>query len=240
MIRQEDRHLNYGREILADWTKGLELTSVLDVGVGHGADIAVLRESHPDILCHGIESNTHYANHALAQEKIDVVRINVERAEFPYSPNSFDLVIANQIFEHLKEIFWVFDQISRVLKISGYFYFGVPNLASLHNRILLALGRQPTCINNASAHLRGYTKPDVLNLLDACWPGGYRLLGFRGSNFYPFPPCIAKSLAKLLPNCAVTIFFFLQKTRDYGGEFIKYPEDLETNFFLGKEIHHKL
>ena len=73
--------------------------------------------------------------------------------------------MANQILEHTKEIFWILDQVSTVLKEGGHFLLGVPNLASLHNRLLLAFGRQPSPIQNNSAHVRGYTKPDVLQLL---------------------------------------------------------------------------
>ena len=67
--------------------------------------------------------------------------------------------------------------------------------------------------------------------------GGYEVIDFKGSNFYPFPPFIAKPLAKALPNMAWSIFFLLKKTKDYNDEFIKWPIEkrLETNFYLGKK-----
>jgi len=60
-------------------------------------------------------------------------------------------------------------------------------------------------------------------------------MDFKGSNFYPFPPLLAKPLAKIFPNMAVAIFFLLRKTRSYNNEFIEYPirMNLETNFFTG-------
>jgi len=97
------------------------------------------------------------------------------------------------------------------------------------------LGKHPTPIKSNSAHVRGFTKEDILRFLDI-W-GGYQLIDFKGSNFYPFPPLLAKPLAKLFPNMAWGIFFLLRKTRNYDREFIEYPikMNLETNFFTGEK-----
>jgi hypothetical protein len=63
-----------------------------------------------------------------------------------------------------------------------------------------------------------------------------RLLDFGGGNFYPFPPLIAKPLARLFPTLSWGIFFYFQKVKTYHEEFLEYPqrERLETNFYLGK------
>jgi hypothetical protein len=143
-------------------------------------------------------------------------------------------VISNQTFEHLKEVFWVLHESSRVLKVGGHLLVGVPNLASLHNRILLLFGRQPTSLKNNSAHLRGYTRQDFQSLLD-CFPGGYQLVGGGGANFYPLPPRPARVFARLLPSMAWAIFMLFEKTRPYSREYLDFPvqAELETNFFLG-------
>jgi len=161
--------------------------------------------------------------------------LNIEVDRFPFDDGTVDIVIANQIFEHTKEVFWIFHEISRILAVGGCCIIGVPNLASLHNRLLLAMGRQPTSIKMASAHVRGFTKKDFLHFIDVCYPGGYTLRKFGGSNFYPFPPSIARPLASVFPTFAWSIFFMLEKQREYVNEFLAYPVDamLETNFFLG-------
>ena len=108
-------------------------------------------------------------------------------------------------------------------------------IASLHNRLLLLLGRQPTSIQLASAHIRGFTKPDLLNFVNVCWPAGYKLVEWGGSNYYPFPPILAKPLAHLFPSMSWVIFLFFEKVKVYHDEFIKFPEkeNLETNFYAG-------
>ena len=231
-----DRNLNYGRHILERWIKPLNINAALDIGAGHGNDLQIVANNSPTAALAAVESNMHYAN-SLRSNGISVVECNLERSKLPYPDASFDLVIANQIFEHLKEIHWVLDQITRTLRVGGYFYLGVPNLASLHNRLLLLAGMQPTCIDNSSAHVRGFTKPDLIRMLQG-WPKGYEMVSFAGSNFYPFPPPIARPLARAAPTFSATIFMLLRKNKSYNGEFLKTPEDMETNFFLGEKIHH--
>jgi len=119
----------------------------------------------------------------------------LEHDRLPFPNDHFEVVIANQILEHVKEVFWIFHEVTRTLKVGGHFIIGVPNLASLHNRVLLSLGRQPSIIKNNSAHVRGWTKHDMLRFTDSCFPNGYELRGFGGGNFYPFPGVVAKPLS---------------------------------------------
>jgi SAM-dependent methyltransferase len=209
---------------------------VLDIGAGSGADLETARLACPSMKAYAVESFP--ANvQALKDKAVHVHGVNVERESLPFDDESFDVVMTNQTLEHVKEIFWIMHEISRTLKVNGHLMIGVPNLASFHNRLLLLVGRQPTCLQNNSAHVRGYTRPDILQLLQTVFPGGYKLVSFGGSNFYPFPPWIAKPLAKLAPNSAWAIFLLLEKMRPYDREFLEFPirKQLETNFHLGDE-----
>jgi SAM-dependent methyltransferase len=234
-----DRSLNYGRHLVENYLQTLSVTSIdaaLDIGAGHGDDLLLVRKHFPSAKLHAFEVHPPYQDQ-LTKHNIDVHSINIEHDVFPFPNQSVDVIIANQILEHVKEIFWIFHEASRILKVCGCFIIGVPNLASLHNRILLAIGRQPTCIQNNSAHIRGYTKKDLLNLIQTGFPGGYSLDRFGGSNFYPFPSDIAKLFAALFPNMAWGIFLLIKKQIQYNGEFIDFPtiRQLETNFFLGNK-----
>ena len=202
-----DRTLNYGRHVLKSFLRSIgDVRSALDIGAGRGDDLSTVRDVYPSAQLHAVECFAENVQ-TLTAQGIDVRSLNIEHDPFPFDPESLDLVMANQILEHTKEVFWILDQVSRVLKMGGHLLLGVPNLASLHNRFLLAFGRQPSSLKNSSAHVRGFTKPDVLELLNSGFPGGYRLIRFGGSNFYPFPPLLARPLARLLPNMAWGIFF---------------------------------
>jgi SAM-dependent methyltransferase len=230
-----DRHLNFGRNHIRRFLSSIgDFETVLDIGAGGGHDLLAAREVNPRAALVGLEAYPVYAQ-ALREKGFEVHGVNIERDVFPFKEKTFDVVMANQILEHTKELFWIFDQISRVLKPNGHLLIGVPNLAALHNRVLLAAGIQPSPIKNNSAHVRGFTKGDVLRFVESAFPGGYRLVGFGGSNFYPFPPLLARPLAAALPTLAWGIFFNFQKMKPYQGEFLQYPvkNQLETNFFVG-------
>ncbi len=232
-----DRSLNYGRDVIAElFQKIAPYQTVLDIGAGTGADLSAAIAACPSATAYAVESFP--ANvRKLNAKGIQVRGINVEREALPFENASLDVVMSNQTLEHVKEIFWIMHEISRALKVNGHLIIGVPNLASLHNRLLFLLGKQPTCLQNHSAHVRGYTRHDMLRLFQNVFPGGYQLEAFGGSNFYPFPSWIAKPLAKLAPNSAWAIFFLFKKVKPYDGEFLDYPiqQELQTNFYLGDE-----
>ncbi len=230
-----DKTLNYGRDAIEGFFRRIApFERVLDIGAGQGNDLMSARRCSPEAELYAVEA--YPPNVAiLQQQQMHVVHADIERDALPFDDAFFDVIMTNQTLEHVKEIFWILHNVSRKLKVGAHLIVGVPNLASLHNRLLLALGMQPTCLQNASAHVRGYTRHDFLRVLNTVFPGGYRLEGFKGANFYPFPPGPARVLAKLAPNQAWGIFMLFRKTREYDREFLDYPvvKELETNFFLG-------
>ncbi|WP_242927112.1 class I SAM-dependent methyltransferase [Pontibacter vulgaris] len=231
-----DRNLNYGRNIIERYlaSEGDRPKVILDLGAGQGADILIAQRVNPSASLHAVECYGPYIE-ILNSKGIQVHSLNIESNPLPFDNESVDVVIANQILEHTKEIFWIFHEVTRVLKTGGKFIIGVPNLASLHNRIILLFGMQPTSLKNNSAHVRGYTLPDLKKFVHTCFPEGYKLSNFAGSNFYPFPPVIARPLSSLFPSMAWAIFLMLQKNKSYTNEFLTYPinQRLETNFYLG-------
>lgn len=248
-LKTGTEHLNYGRHIIRSW--GAEAFRaaqregrgknqpfrILDLGCGKGDDLLGIRAeagspSPAQLELHGVEN---YPPSVEILEEAGVVAydLDIERDLLPGGGGDFDIVIANQVLEHVKEVFWILAEAARVLRPGGLFIAGVPNLASLHNRLLLLVGQQPTPIQTFSAHVRGFTKPDMRGFAER---GGYfRLTGFRGSNFYPFPAPLARPLARVLPTMAWGAFFRLQRTDKRDGSFLDnlLGEDnfLETPFF---------
>ena len=230
-----DDGLNYGRDVVERLVGGcVDARVVLDLGAGSGADLQGARRRLPQAALHAVECHAPNVE-ALRAQGVVVHALDLERDRLPFGDGQVDLIIANQVLEHTKELFWIAHEASRVLREGGSLVIGVPNLASLHNRILLAIGRQPTPIRSASAHVRGFTRPDLLDFFGDCFPDGYRLEGFGGSNFYPFPPVLARPLARLMPTLAWGIFLRLVKQRSYQRQFLDFPDvhRLETRFHLG-------
>jgi SAM-dependent methyltransferase len=233
--RFTDQRETYGPHVIEQLVRSLDgLQVVVDLGAGSGRDLGIVRELHPQAELVAVEGGKEYAQTLIGKaDKIFIA--NIERDPLPVSDSEVDLIIANQVLEHTKEIFWIFHEVSRSLKLGGHFLFGVPNICSLHNRLLLLLGKHPTQHKVCSAHVRPFSKDDTLAFLDACFPGGYELAKFRGAQFYPFPGGLSRLLANAFPTFAFTIFFLIRKVAAYHGEFATYPAraQLETNFWTG-------
>lgn len=235
-LKKGTEYLNYGREIIAQWLISLIKNSnnnsirILDIGCGNGDDLSNIQKNifNKSIELYGIEVYKSYKMKA-EYKNIMFSLLDIERQKLPFPDLFFDFVIANQVLEHTKEIFFICSEVARVLKFNGYFLVGVPNLASLHNRFLLMFAKQPSCIELFSAHIRGFTKDGFVRFITKnCY---FRVLRFAGSNFYPFSPKISKKLSKLFPNFSVGIFFMCQRTNKIGNfsESLK-EENFETNY----------
>lgn len=74
------------------------------------------------------------------------------------------------------------------------------------------------------------------NFFKDVFPGGFEIVGVTGANFYPFPPRLARPLARWLPSLAWGFVVGLRKAKSYGGEFLVFVrrEGLETNYWLGE------
>jgi SAM-dependent methyltransferase len=233
-----DQRETYGPKVVEELVASLQtLNLVVDLGAGSGRDLEIVHHLHPRAKLVAIEAGQEYAK-ALNGKADRICVANIERDPLPLADREADLIIANQILEHTKEIFWIFHQVARSLKVGGHFLFGVPNICSLHNRFLLIIGKQPTQHKLCSAHVRPFSKQDTIAFLDACFPAGFRMVKFRGAQFYPFPGKLARALANAFPTFAFTIFFLIQKVREYEGEFASYPARalLETNFWTGDVV----
>jgi ubiquinone/menaquinone biosynthesis C-methylase UbiE len=102
----------------------------LDVGAGaslHGGWIGLkaedlVRRAELLVGCDMVE--THLAHHLLGSAAV------ADAMYLPFCDDSFDLVTANMVLEHLEKPDRVFTEIARVLSPGGHFVFVTPNLHS--------------------------------------------------------------------------------------------------------------
>ncbi len=240
-LKRGTEELNYGRDIVAAMAKrhvtNLPEASlaVLDLGLGSGADLENVRAALAPrrLSLFGVDS--YEPNVRSARERgVAVASVDIEREALPYEDASMDLVMANQVLEHTKEIFWIVSEVTRVLKPGGAFIVGVPNLASLHSRVMLLLGMQPSPIDVLGPHVRGFTKGGLVSFLTT--GGFFEVEKVKGANFYPFPPAIARLKARFAPTFAVSLFLYCRRT-EKEGRFIQVLDErfFETPYFRGEE-----
>ena len=79
-----------------------------------------------------------------------------------FEDGSFDVVVAGELLEHLRDPQRLVDEIRRVLRPGGTFVASVPNTYRLKGRLLFLLGRPP---ENDPTHLQMFRPDDVRALL---------------------------------------------------------------------------
>ncbi len=246
-LKAGTEELNFGRDVIAGWARDLksphlQALSILDVGLGQGADLLNIQKelaTKPEL--HGVESYPDNIKIA-AKNGITTVMMDVERDRLPYADAFFDVVVCNQVLEHAKDIFFMLSEMIRVLKPSGKLIIGVPNLASLHNRISLLVGNQPPAIKTIGPHVRGFTAGEFIELVE--YGGFLNVQNIKGSGFYPFPKPAAKFMSKILPRFSVCLFFLIERTLKKEGSYLEIfthdPTDpyylTDTNYYRGEPV----
>ncbi|MDD5071525.1 MAG: class I SAM-dependent methyltransferase [Patescibacteria group bacterium] len=230
-----DHNETYGRHILEKVAKDIKIIKCVDIGCGNGDDLSIIKRCHPEAELFGVDFGS-WNREKLESLGIKHISADIEKDKLPFEDESIDFIIANQVLEHTKEIFWINHEIFRCLKVNGVFFMGAPNLLSLHNRFLMALGWHPTGNKLISAHVRVFSKKDVAFFYRSIGASFCRIEQFRGSQFYPFPKTIARFLSGLFPSLAFANFYVIKKHNLYKKEFINWPKyaQLETNYFTGQ------
>lgn len=141
---------------------------------------------------------------------IEVARIDLESERLPWPDGSVDVVVCNQVLEHLKNVWLPMSEMHRVLRPGGRAVLSVPNLASLHNRVLLALGRQPTSIRTFGPHVRGFAFREFCAFVER--GGTYEIERRLSAGFHPLRAPLSRPLCALWPGAGHTTIVLARKT----------------------------
>jgi len=106
---------------------------VLDVGCGDGHGLREIATAVPHALdLTGVE----FSEHAIAAAEsrgVHVIRGRIEDVELPR--DAFDLIVMNQLIEHVREPRVVLERIAAALSPRGHVFLETPNLDSLDARL---------------------------------------------------------------------------------------------------------
>jgi SAM-dependent methyltransferase/predicted O-methyltransferase YrrM len=101
-----------------------------------------------------------------AGSQTDFRKVDLEAGAFPAADGEFDLVIWNRDLVTVKNLMPALREARRVLRPGGVFVVAAPNLAALHNRLLLMTGRQPTTLHIGNGdHVRGFAARSMTEFL---------------------------------------------------------------------------
>jgi len=103
-------------------------TRWLDVGCGHAVFPAWLsRRTSPLDLSGRMAVGLDPDRQSLARHEVLKLRVAGDAAKLPFEADSFDLVTANMVLEHVEEPASLFQEIARVLRPGGRFLVHTPN-----------------------------------------------------------------------------------------------------------------
>lgn len=142
---------------------------VLDIGCDNGTIGSLIRKKGNEV--YGVDLSVDAIK--FAKEKEIQVLVADMKSIFPFLENSFDVVFAGEIIEHIYDTDQFLDEVKRVLRPYGHLVLTTPNLASLGRRVLLLLGKNPIIevspvispVGKSVGHIRYFVKESITKLL---------------------------------------------------------------------------
>ena len=188
-----------------------ESGNLLDIGCAEGTKTIQYAKNLSISLenVYGIELKPEYIK--LAQEHFKILEIDLEHDTFPFEDQEIEVIICNQLLEHLKNIFLPLSEMDRVLKVGGHLIIGIPNLAALLNRILILIGKQPSCNVIMGPHIRCFTHKGFLEFIKQ--NTNFELQSISAATLYPFPYPVVRYCAEFFPGLSSYTFYLLKKTK---------------------------
>ena len=131
----------------------LEVGKALEIGIAsnrltNGKTLDCIKDYNPDYLC------------------------DLNNEAIPVDDESFDIIIAGEVLEHLQNPYVVVQEFYRVLRKGGCVIISVPNICSLINRIRMLFGGLPSysCIplnfKTVEKHINDFNLKMLIEVLE--------------------------------------------------------------------------
>lgn len=129
MEKIQDKKNNFERGQFALSLIDKSSKKILELGTGAGETMIEIKKRG-----HQIEGIDIFPNKELLEKGYKIIKHDLNKG-LPYKNNSFDIIIALEVLEHLYNPFEMMKEIKRVLKPNGYAIISMPNSASVFSRI---------------------------------------------------------------------------------------------------------
>ena len=101
---------------------------ILEIGAGHGAFTEIMYREGYDVSACDLFPELFFLKE-VACKKADLTE------KLPYKSETFDIIVAVEVMEHIHDHQMIFSESSRILKNNGILLFSTPNILSLKSRI---------------------------------------------------------------------------------------------------------
>lgn len=175
------------RRILGAVMEGLRVSGsrILDVGCGTGEYLTELARRYPRFEIHGIDFELEPLRFCRAEQSVPLSQADV--TALPFESSTFDLVVALDTLEHVRDDERALSEIFRVSRPGGSVLLTVPAFPFLWGNV-----------DNIGHHFRRYRRHELIRKVRAA---GFSIRFVRFYNFILFVPIAALRLfARLLPG----------------------------------------
>lgn len=152
--------------------------NILELGCGEGMFGSYLRGKLKAKVT-GIEIETGFATRA--KKNLDKVYIGDAESIIKKLPaKSFDVIVANDVLEHMVDPYSVLKEANRILKNGGIVVSSIPNMRNFHVMYHLVRGGQWEYVESGildRTHLRFFTKKSIRNMYESL---GYEVVKHEG------------------------------------------------------------
>ena len=169
-LNHKNRYLNDLRVISTYYNKG----KILEVGSIPCHLTYCLKNMGYDIT--GIDIDPNRASQFIREKELKIIKCDIEFEKMPLKDNEFDLVMFNEVFEHLRiNPILTLREINRIMKTNSILILTTPNLYSLEKIVFFNTGRG---FNNPyeefnklntlghAGHIREYSTKEIKQFLN--------------------------------------------------------------------------
>ena len=190
-------------------------TRLLDIGCDDGERTLDFARRAQATEIFGFEAVEERAE--LARERGIEVAVADANDGLPYEDGHFDLVVSNQVIEHVHDTDLFVRECFRVLRPGGIAVVSTENLASWHNVFALLMGWQPFSLSNVSDATAGLGNPLAIyrgqphhyppswrhvrvfayqGLRELFQEHGFAVEEVRGAGYFPLPAKVGRHNAR--------------------------------------------
>lgn len=135
---------------------------------------------------------------------------------FPIDDNSFDVVIAGEIIEHVLDTEMFLNECNRILSIDGFLVLSTPNLSTFFDRIRFLFGKMPRQINPYHEYLKLHIRQFNYNSLKTALNySNFKILKFKSNYFaidiFRKKTIFCRFLAYIFPTLSSSLIVLAQK-----------------------------
>lgn len=142
---------------------------VLEIGCGNGVTLELLKNRGASYVC-GFEVNPTVAAQARARKSVDEVHVgDIEKEVTSFPDNSFDIVVASHVLEHLVDPWRLTREICRILRPGGVLVGAIPNVRHLSVIMPLVLKGKWDYADSGImdwTHVRFFTRDGIFAMLN--------------------------------------------------------------------------